>query len=94
MISAVTKEAVFTMKVESDLRSAFHAAAADAHRPASQIVRDLMRDYIKQQADRREYEAFLHAKVAAARSSLREDGSLDHDDVAAEFARQRGTAQP
>ena len=90
----MTEEAVFTMKLESDLRSAFLAAAADAHRPASQVVRDLMRDYIKQQADRREYEAFLHAKVAKARASLREDGGLDNDEVTAEFARQRSTARP
>jgi len=40
----MAKEAVFTVKLESDLRDAFAAAAEETHRPASQIVREFMRD--------------------------------------------------
>jgi hypothetical protein len=64
------KEAVFTMKLEPELRAAFMAAAAAADRPASQILREMMRGYIQQQRESREYEAFLRAKVTAARRSV------------------------
>ena len=40
----MAKEAVFTMKLEPELRDAFMAEAAELDRPASQIVRELMRD--------------------------------------------------
>jgi predicted transcriptional regulator len=43
----MAKEAVFTMKLEPELRDAFMAAAAAADRPASQIVREMMRDYVR-----------------------------------------------
>ena len=40
----MAKEAVFTMKLEPELRDAFMAEAAELDRPASQIVRELMRE--------------------------------------------------
>jgi len=39
------KEAVFTTKLESELRAEFMAAAF--HRPASQILRELMREFVQ-----------------------------------------------
>jgi hypothetical protein len=41
------KDSVFTIKLEQDLRDAFVAEAELADRPASSIMRDLMRDYIE-----------------------------------------------
>ena len=41
----MTKEAVFTMKIEPDLREEFMAEAQALDRPASQVVRDLMREF-------------------------------------------------
>lgn len=61
------KEAVFTMKLEPELRDAFMAAAAAADRPASQIVREFMRDYVEQD---REYVEFLRRKVESARQDI------------------------
>ena len=63
----MAKEAVFTMKLEPELRDAFMAAAAAADRPASQIVREFMRDYVRQD---KEYVEFLHRKVEKARASI------------------------
>ena len=56
----MAKEAVFTMKLEHELRDAFMAAAEAADRPASQIVREFMRDYVEQDRD---YVEFLRRKV-------------------------------
>jgi len=60
------KEAVFTLKLEADLRDAFMAEAEATHRPASQIVRDFMRDFVKTQQDQRDYDVWLDAELEKA----------------------------
>lgn len=40
------KAVQMSIKMESELRDQFMAVAADRHRPAAQIIRDLMRVYI------------------------------------------------
>ena len=52
----MSKEAVFTMKLEPELRAEFMAEAASEDRPASQIMRELMRGYIAQRRQAREYD--------------------------------------
>lgn len=83
------KAAVFTMKLEPDLRAEFMAEAEAAHRPASQVLRELMRDFVERQRDRRDYEAFLRRKVDAARSSIRAGLGHPNEEVEAEFAARR-----
>ena len=60
------KEAVFTLKLESDLRDAFLAEAESAHRPASQLVREFMRDFIQKQREAREHDQWFRAQVQEA----------------------------
>lgn len=86
------KEAVFTMKLEPELRAAFVAEAEAAHRPASQIMRELMRDFIQRQHETREYETFLHSKVEAGRASMHNGKGRDNSEVEAEFAARRAKA--
>ena len=83
------KEAVFTMKLEPELRAEFMAEAEAADRPASQILREMMREYIQRQRNAREYEAFLSAKVANARESMAAGQGIDHAEVEARFAAKR-----
>ena len=82
----MAKEAVFTMKLEPELRDAFMAAAAAADRPASQVVREMMRNYVNQD---REYVAWLQAKVDTARRSIAEGRGRSDADVRADFAMRR-----
>ena len=42
----MTKEVQMSIKMEPELRERFMSVAADRHRPAAQIIRDLMRLYI------------------------------------------------
>ncbi|MBO9355919.1 antitoxin of toxin-antitoxin stability system [Bordetella petrii] len=86
------KEAVFTMKLEPELRAAFVAEAEAAHRPASQVMRELMREFIQRQREAREYEAFLRHKVEAGRVSMRQGRGVANDEVEAEFAARRAKA--
>lgn len=66
----VAKEAVFNMKLEPELRDAFMAEAEASHRPASQVMRELMREFVERQRQAREYEGFLRAKVDTARAQI------------------------
>lgn len=83
------KESVFTMKLESELRAAFLAEAEAEHRPASQVMRDLMRDYVQRQRQAREHEAFLRAKVEAGRASMQAGRGRSNEEVEAAFAKRR-----
>jgi len=76
------KEAVFTMKLEPELRDAFMAAAKAEDRPASQIMREFMRDYVQQNRD---YIAFLQRKVDAARADLAAGKVFSNEEVEAEM---------
>jgi predicted transcriptional regulator len=78
----MAKEAVFTMKLEPELRDAFMAAAEAVDRPASQIVREFMRDFVQQD---REYVAFLARKVERARADIAAGRVHTHEEVVAEM---------
>jgi predicted transcriptional regulator len=85
----MAKEAVFTMKLEPELRADFMAEAEAAHRPASQILRELMREFVQRQRQAREYDAFLQRKVDAARVSMSAGVGHSNDEVDAMFAARR-----
>lgn len=48
---AMFKEAVFTMKLDPELRAEFMVESEAAHRLASQILRDLMREFVSPQRE-------------------------------------------
>ena len=85
----MSKRSVFTMKLEPELRAEFMAEAEAVHRPASQILRELMREFVQRQREAREYDEFLHRKVKAGRASMRAGLGRSNDEVEAEFAARR-----
>lgn len=85
----MSKEAMFTMKLEPELRDAFMAEAEASHRPASQVVRELMREFVERQRQAREYDAFLRAKVDTARAQIVSGQYTSDADVEARFAARR-----
>ncbi len=87
----MSKEAVFTMKLEADLRSEFMAEAEAARRPASQVLRELMREFVQRQRDARDYDDFLKIKVEAGRVSMRAGLGKPNDEVEAAFAARRAS---
>ena len=91
----MTKEAVFTMKLEPELRAAFMAEAQASHRPASQVLRDLMREFIDRQREEREakdYDQYFRSKVDAGRAAMRADIGRSNEEVEASFAARRAAA--
>ena len=89
----MAKEAVFSMKLEPELRDDFMAEAEAAHRPASQILRELMRDFVRRQREAREYDEFLRRKVEAGRESMHAGVGHTNDEVEAMFAARRARGQ-
>lgn len=87
----MSKEAVFTMKLEPELRADFIAETAAAHRPASQVMRELMREFVQRQREAREYDELLRRKVDVARSSMRAGRGRLNEEVEAEFAARRAS---
>ena len=88
----MSKEAVFTMKLDPELRDNFMAEAEASHRPASQVLRELMREFVDRQRQAREYDAFLASKVEAGRVSMRAGVGRSNDEVEAKFAARRASA--
>ena len=75
----MAKEAVFTVKLEAELRDAFMAEAEATHRPASQLVREFMRDFVQRQREAREHDAWFRLKVQEALDDPRP--GIPHDQV-------------
>src|SRR5690625_2440720 len=84
-----SKNSVFTMKLESELHEEFMAEAKACHRPAAQIVREFMRDFVRSQRDTRAYDALLHDKAEAARQEIREGRFSPSSEVEARVADKR-----
>jgi predicted transcriptional regulator len=85
------KESVFSMKLESELRDQFMAEAAAVDRPASQLVREFMRDFVQHRREAREHEVWFRAEVE---QGVREADDplvrrISHEDVTADWHRQR-----
>ena len=85
----MSKEAVFTMKLEPELREAFMAEAAEEDRPASQVMRELMRGYIEQRRQAREYDDYLRHKVEASRVSMHAGRGRSNDEIESDFITRR-----
>ncbi len=85
----MAKEAVFTLKLEPELRASFMAETEATHRPASQVMRELMREFVQRQQEARDYDGFLRHKVDLARLSMQAGLGRPNDDVEAEFAARR-----
>jgi len=85
----MSQEAVFTMKLEHDLRTEFMAAAAGEDRPASQVMRELMRGYIEQRRQASEYDEYLRRKVERARAQRDAGLSFSNEEVEAEATARR-----
>ena len=85
----MSKDAVFTMKLEPELRADFMAEAQASHRPASQVLRELMREFVERQRAAREYDDYFRRKVDAGHASMRAGLGRSNEEVETTFAARR-----
>jgi len=85
------KEAVFSLKLEPELRADFMAEAEAADRPASQVVREFMRDYVRQQRAARAHDAWFRAEVERGLVELADPNAelVPNEQVEAEWRERR-----
>lgn len=87
-------EATFTFRVDEALKNEFSTAAKARDRTGAQLLRDFMRDYVKQQQrEAAEYDAWLRAKVRRSKASA-DAGNLEPvAEVEAKFAARRSATR-
>lgn len=81
------------MKIEPELRDTFMAEAAADDRPAAQVLRELMRDYINRRQQAREHDAYLRRKVDIARAQGDAGLHASNEEVEAEAVARRAKLQ-
>ncbi len=82
-------EANIIVRVEDELKKAFSKAAKMADRTVSQLLRDFMRDFVKTQLEKAEYDAWVRSKVAEGMADVRCGRVKSSEEVEAYFAAKR-----
>jgi len=82
-------EATFTFRVDEGLKNEFSTAAKVRDRTAAQLLRDFMRDFVRQQQDATEHAAWFRSQVQAGLDSANAGRLVPAEDVEAEFAARR-----
>lgn len=85
------KDAMFSFKLETELHEQFMAAAAIADRPASQLVREFMRDFVKRQQEAQEHDAWFRAQITQAMAEADDPDVklIPHEEVVESWRIQR-----
>ncbi|AYC99789.1 antitoxin of toxin-antitoxin stability system [Neorhizobium sp. NCHU2750] len=83
------KQAIFTLTLGQELRDEFVAAAQASDQSPSDVLQDMMQDFIQQQKMAPDYLAFMQEKAAIARSELDAGEAIGGDEVEREFSALR-----
>jgi predicted transcriptional regulator len=87
-------EATFTFRVDEALKSEFAAAAKARDRTGAQLLRDFMRDFVRQQQSSAEHDAWFRQQVQAGLDAAAAGDLVSSETVEAEAAAwQRETRQ-
>nr|WP_298163994.1 hypothetical protein [uncultured Pseudomonas sp.] len=82
-------EATFTFRVDEALKSEFAQAAKARDRTGAQLLRDFMRDFVRQQEEAAEHDAWLRRQVQMGLDSANAGDLLSSEDVETEAAAWR-----
>jgi len=82
-------EATFTFRVDESLKAEFSSAAKARDRTGAQLLRDFMRDFVKQQQEAAEHDAWFRRQVQVGLDSANAGRLVAAEDVEAEFATRR-----
>jgi predicted transcriptional regulator len=82
-------DATFTFRVDESLKDEFSSAAKARDRTGAQLLRDFMRDFVKQQQESAEHDAWFRRQVQVGLDSANAGRLVAAEDVEAEFAARR-----
>jgi predicted transcriptional regulator len=86
-------EATFTFRVEEDLKNEFSTAAKTRDRSAAQLLRDFMRDFVRQQQEAAEHDTWFRRQVQIGLDSANTGNLIPSVDVEAKFAAKRAATR-
>jgi predicted transcriptional regulator len=77
-------EATFTFRVEERLKNEFSTAAKSRDRTGAQLLRDFMRDFVKQQQEASEHDTWFRREVQIGLDAANAGDVVSADEVEAE----------
>lgn len=86
-------ETTFTFRVEEDLKIEFSTAAKTRDRSAAQLLRDFMRDFVRQQQEAAGHDAWFRQQVQMGLDSANRGKLIPSADVEAKFAAKRAATR-
>lgn len=82
-------EATFTFRVDESLKEQFTTAAKRRDRNDAQLLRDFMRDFVRQQQEASEHDAWFRRQVQSGLDSANAGNLIPAAEVEAKFAAKR-----
>ena len=84
-------EATFTFRVEESLKQEFSSFAKDIDRSGAQLLRDFMRDFVKQQQEAASYDAWFQKQVEIGLDEANAGQLVSQEDVKSRFEAKRAS---
>lgn len=83
----------FTFRVDEDLKSQFAKAAKERDRTSAQLLRDFMRDFVRQQHEAAEHDVWFRRQVQIGLDAANAGDLVPAENVEAEAAAWRAETQ-
>ena len=82
-------DATFTFRVDDALKHQFIQVAKSRDRSGAQLLRDFMRDFVRQEQEAREHNVWFHRQVQVSLDSANTGKLISATEVEAKFAAKR-----
>lgn len=86
-------EATFTFRLDEALKNEFATAAKARDRTGAQLLRDFMREFVQQQQEAAEHDAWVRRQVQAGLDSANAGRLVPAAEVEAKFAARRAATR-
>ena len=86
-------EATFTFRVDETLKAEFSNAAKNRDRNAAQLLRDFMRDFVRQQQEASEHDTWFRRQVQIGLDAANAGQLIPAEEVEAQFAAKRAATR-
>ncbi len=90
---SIMSEATFTFRVDEALKTEFSNAAKARDRNAAQLLRDFMRDFVRQQQEAAGHDAWFRRQVQIGLDSANAGNLIPSVDVEARFVAKRAATR-
>lgn len=86
-------QTTFTFRVDETLKTEFSTAAKNRDRNAAQLLRDFMRDFVRQQQETAEHDAWFRRQVQTGLDSANTGNLIPATEAEAKFAAKRAATR-